>query len=184
MASAQAQTPPSATSSPVAGAAPQPASAWAVTGLLVLAALIGPLLGYAVFESSSQTSAVIGDPFNAYASRLPSWGGLAAGILGVALLVGFQWWVSRFQRPTLLGFFGGLVGGLAAVALAVVPWLAVVGAKTTCVANSGCTVQAGVPEMFGVVAAICFALPFVLAMTGVTGTLALWLQRRRMLSAV
>ena len=90
MASAQAQTPPSATSSPVAGAAPQPASAWAVTGLLVLAALIGPLLGYAVFESSSQTSAVIGDPFNAYASRLPSWGGLAAGILGAELLVGFQ----------------------------------------------------------------------------------------------
>ncbi|MGE5334328.1 MAG: hypothetical protein ACM3N4_06480, partial [Nitrososphaerota archaeon] len=67
---------------------------------------------------------------------------------------------------------------------AVLPWVGIIGARTTCVAGSGCTVKAAVPEQIGIFAAVCFAIPFVLALTGVSGTLALWLQRRRMLAAI
>lgn len=165
-------------------ATPRVASAWAIVGLLVLAALAGPLLAYAVLEPSSQTAPAIGDPFQGYAAKLPGWAGLAAGIIGAGLLIAFLWFVARYQRPTLLGFFGGLVGGFAEIMVAVAPWAAIVGAKTTCVARSGCTVQAGVPAQIGLVATVIFAIPFVLVMTGLSGMLALWLQRRRMLAAI
>src|SRR5262249_4802629 len=143
-----------------------------------------PLLAYAVFEPSSQTALAIGDPFQALAANLPGWAGLAAGVVGALLLIVFLSFVSRYRRPTLLGFFGGLTGGVVEVAAAVLPWVSIVGAKTTCVANAGCTVKAGVPEQIGLFAAIFFAIPFVLALTGVSGTLGLWLQRRRMLAAI
>ena len=162
---------------------PRAATEWEVVGLMVLAGLAGPLLGYAVLDASSQTAPAIGDPFQAYTTNLPAGSQLVAGILGAALLIAFLFAVSRYQRPTLLGFFGGLVGGLAEVAVAALPWVGIVGAQTTCVANSGCTVQAAVPEQIALFAAVCFAIPFVLAVTGVAGTLALWLQRRRMLVA-
>jgi hypothetical protein len=165
-------------------ASPRAPSAWAVVGLMALAALSGPLLAYGVLETSSQTSSAIGDPSQAYSAQFPGWAGLAAGIVGAALLMIFLLAVARFQHPTLLGLFGGLAGGIAEIMVAVLPWLGIVGAKTTCVAGSGCTVQAGVPEALGLVAAICFAIPFVLAVTGVSGTLALWLQRQRMLAAI
>lgn len=168
----------------ILAAAPRAASEWAVVGLMVLTALAGPLLAYAAFESSSQTALAVGDPYQAYAAHLPDWAGLAAGILGVALLLAFLFAVARYRRPTLLGFFGGLVGGVVEVALAALPWVGIVGSKTTCVAHSGCTVQAAVPEQIAIVAAVCFAIPFVLATTGVAGTFALWLQRRRMLAAI
>jgi hypothetical protein len=165
-------------------AAPRAASAWEIVGLMALTALAGPLLAYAIFESSSQTAAAIGDPFQAYATHLPGWLGLVAGVAGAALLIVFLLLVARLQRPTLLGLFGGLVGGIVVILASVLPWVGIVGAKTTCVAGSGCTVQAGVPEQIGLVAALCFAVPFVLAVTGVSGMLALWLQRRRMLAAI
>lgn len=165
-------------------AAPRAASAWEIVGLMALMALAGPLLAYAIFESSSQTATAIGDPFQAYASHLPGWAGLAAGIVGAALLIVFLLVVARFQRPTLLGLFGGLAGGIVVILASVLPWVGIVGAKTTCAAGSGCTVQAGVPEQIGLVAALCFAIPFVLAVTGFSGMLALWLQRRRMLAAI
>jgi hypothetical protein len=165
-------------------ATPQAASEWAVVGLMLLAALAGPLLAYATLEASSQTALAIGDPFQVLSTRLPGWAGIAAGITGVALLLVFLFTVSRYQRPTLLGFFGGLVGGLVEVALAVLPWVGIVGPKTTCVAGSGCTVQAAVPEQIGLFAAVCFAIPFIVALTGVSGTLALWLQRRRLVAAI
>lgn len=165
-------------------AAPRAASAWAVVGLMVLAALAGPLLGYVTLESSSQTAPAIGDPFQAYSAHLPGWTGLLAGIVGAAALLAFLLLVARYQRPTLLGLFGGLVGGIAEVAVAVLPWVGIVGAKTTCVKGAGCTVQAAVPTQIGIFAVVCFAIPFVLAVTGVSGTLALWLQRRRMLAAI
>ncbi len=168
----------------ILAAAPRVASAWAIAGLMVLTALAGPLLAYAIFETSSQTATAIGDPFQVYAAQLPGWAGLAAGIVGTALLIVFLLTVTRYQRPTLLGLFGGLAGGIVEVIAAVLPWVGIVGAKTTCVAGSGCTVQAGVPEQIGLVAALCFAIPFVLAVTGVSGTLALWLQRRRLLAAI
>ena len=162
---------------------PRVATEWEVVGLMVLAGLAGPLLGYAVLDASSQTAPAIGDPFQAYTTNLPAGSQLVAGILGAALLIAFLFAVSRYQRPTLLGFFGGLVGGLAEVAVAALPWVGIVGAQTTCVANSGCTVQAAVPEQIALFAAVCFAIPFVLAVTGVTGTLALWLERRRLFVA-
>lgn len=168
----------------ILSAAPRRASAWTVVGLMVLAALTGPLLAFAVLDSSSQTAPAIGDPFQAYAAHLPSWVGVAAAIAGVVLLVLFLLAVARYLRPTLLGFFGGLVGGIAEIAVAVLPWVGIIGARTTCVAGSGCTVKAAVPEQIGIFAAVCFAIPFVLALTGVSGTLALWLQRRRMLAAI
>lgn len=168
----------------ILAAAPRVASAWVVVGLMALTALAGPLLAYAIFESSSQTATAIGDPFQVYATHLPSWFGLASGVLGAALLIVFLLLVARYQRPTLLGLFGGLAGGIVEALAAVLPWLGIVGAKTTCTASSGCTVQAGVPEQIGLVAALCFAIPFVLAVTGVAGTLALWLQRRRLLAAI
>jgi hypothetical protein len=164
--------------------APRAASEWTVVGLLALAALAGPLLAYPILESSSQTAPAIGDPFQAYTSNWPGWTGLAAGILGAALLIIFLLAVARYQHPTLLGFFGGLAGGVVEIAVAVLPWLGIVGAKTTCVASSGCTVQAAVPAQIGLFAAVCFAIPFVVVATGVAGTLALWLQRRRMLAAI
>ncbi|HKW21672.1 MAG TPA: hypothetical protein VJO13_09875 [Ktedonobacterales bacterium] len=165
-------------------AAPRVASAWAIVGLMALTALAGPLLAYALFETSSQTATAIGDPFQVYATHLPGWAGLAAGVIGAALLIVFLLLVASYQRPTLLGLFGGLAGGIVEVIAAVLPWVGIVGAKTTCAAGSGCTVQPGVPEQIGLVAALCFAIPFVLAVTGVSGTLALWLQRRRMLAAI
>jgi hypothetical protein len=164
--------------------APQSVSGWALAGLLALAGLAGPLLAYPVFESSSQAALAIGDPFQAYSEKLPGWVGLAAGILGVVLLATFLLRVSRYRRPTLLGFFGGLAGGGVEILAAVLPWASIVGSKTTCVAGSGCTVQAGVPEQIGLFAAVCFAIPFVLALTGISGLLGLWLQRRRLLAAV
>lgn len=168
----------------ILAAAPRAASAWAIVGLMALTALAGPLLAYAIFETSSQTATAIGDPFQVYASHLPGWAGLAAGVVGVALLIVFLLLVARYQHPTLLGLFGGLAGGIVVALAAALPWVGIVGAKTTCVAGSGCTVQAGVPEQIGLVAALCFAIPFVLAVTGFSGTLALWLQRRRMLAAI
>lgn len=168
----------------ILAAAPRVASAWAIVGLMALTALAGPLLAYAVLETSSQTATAIGDPFQVYASHLPGWAGLAAGVLGVALLAVFLLTVARYQHPTLLGLFGGLAGGIVVILAAALPWVGIIGAKTTCVAGSGCTVQAGVPEQIGLVAALCFAIPFVLAVTGFSGTLALWLQRRRMLAAI
>ncbi len=168
----------------ILAAAPRAASAWAIVGLMALTALAGPLLAYAIFETSSQTATAIGDPFQVYASHLPGWAGLAAGVVGVALLIVFLLAVARYQHPTLLGLFGGLAGGIVVALAAALPWVGIVGAKTTCVAGSGCTVQAGVPEQIGLVAALCFAIPFVLAVTGFSGTLALWLQRRRMLAAI
>ncbi len=168
----------------ILAAAPRVASAWVVVGLMALTALAGPLLAYAIFESSSQTATAIGDPFQVYATRLPGWAGLAAGVVGAALLIVFLLLVARYQRPTLLGLFGGLAGGIVEALAAVLPWVGIIGAKTTCVAGSGCTVQAGVPEQIGLVAALCFAIPFVLAVTGFSGTLALWLQRRRLLAAI
>lgn len=168
----------------ILAATPRVASVWAVGGLMALTALAGPLLAYAIFEVSTQTSTVIGDPFQAYAAHLPGWAGLAAGLVGVALLVVYLLAVARYQHPTLLGLFAGLAGGVVVAIAAVLPWLGIVGAKTACVAGSGCTVQAGVPEKIGVVAALCFTIPFVLAVTGVSGTLALWLQQRRMLAAI
>ncbi|HEU4783050.1 MAG TPA: hypothetical protein VFS83_06915 [Ktedonobacterales bacterium] len=168
----------------ILAAAPRVASAWVVVGLMALTALAGPLLAYAIFETSSQTATAIGDPFQVYATHLPGWFGLAAGVLGAALLIVFLLLVTRYQRPTLLGLFGGLAGGIVEALAAVLPWLGIVGAKTTCAAGSGCTVQAGVPEQIGLVAALCFAIPFVLAVTGVSGTLALRLQRRRLLAAI
>lgn len=157
------------------------ATEWEVVGLMVLAGLAGPLLGYAVLESSPQTAPAIGDPFQAYGANLPGWSQVAAGILGAVLLIAFFVAVARYERPTLLGFFGGLVGGLAEIAVAALPWVGIIGARTTCVANSGCTVQAAVPEQIALFAAVCFAIPFALAVTGVAGTLALWLQRRHTL---
>jgi len=168
----------------ILAAAPRVASAWTTVGLMALTALAGPLLAYAIFETSSQTAAAIGDPFQVYATHLPGWAGLASGILGVALLIVFLLLVARFQRPTLLGLFGGLTGGIIVILAAALPWVGIIGAKTTCVAGSGCTVQAGVPEQIGLVAALCFAIPFVLAVTGFSGTLALWFQRRRLLAAI
>jgi hypothetical protein len=168
----------------ILAAAPRVASVWAIVGLMALTALAGPLLAYAIFESSSQTATAIGDPFQVYATHLPGWAGLAASVVGAALLIVFLLLVARYQRPTLLGLFGGLAGGIVELLAAVLPWMGIVGAKTTCAAGSGCTVQAGVPEQIGLGAALCFAIPFVLAVTGVSGTLALWLQRRRMLAAI
>jgi hypothetical protein len=168
----------------ILAAAPRVASAWEVVGLMALTALAGPLLAYAILETSSQTATAIGDPFQVYASHLPGWAGLAAGVLGVALLIVFLLAVARYQHPTLLGLFGGLAGGIVVALAAALPWVGIVGAKTTCVAGTGCTVQAGVPEQIGLVAVLCFAIPFVLAVTGFSGTLALWLQRRRMLAAI
>lgn len=168
----------------ILAAAPRVASAWVIVGLMALTALAGPLLAYAIFESSSQTATAIGDPFQVYATHLPSWAGLVAGVVGALLLIVFLLLVARYQRPTLLGLFGGLAGGIVEVIAAVLPWVGIIGAKTTCAAGSGCTVQAGVPEQIGLGAALCFAIPFVLAVTGVSGTLALWLQRRRMLAAI
>jgi hypothetical protein len=168
----------------ILAATPRVASAWVVVGLMALTALAGPLLAYAIFETSSQTATAIGDPFQVYATHLPSWAGLAAGVVGAALLIVFLLLVARHQHPTLLGLFGGLAGGIVEALAAVLPWVGIVGAKTTCAAGSGCTVQAGVPEQIGLGAALCFAIPFVLAVTGVSGTLALWLQRRRLLAAI
>jgi len=164
--------------------APREASAWAMLRLLALAALSGPLLAYTIFETSSQTAPAIGDPFQAYASHLPGWAGLAAGAVGATLLIVFLQLVTRYQHPTLLGLFAGLAGGIVAILAAVLPSVGIVGAKTTCVAGSGCTVQAGIPEQIGLVGAICFAIPFTLAVTGVSGTLALWLQQRRLLATI
>ncbi len=180
----QVLAPPTGLARAILAAAPRVASVWVVVGLMALTVLAGPLLAYAIFESSSQTATAIGDPFQVYATHLPSWFGLAAGVLGAALLIVFLLAVARYQRPTLLGLFGGLAGGIIVVIAAVLPWVGIVGAKTTCAAGSGCTVQAGVPEQIGLVAALCFAIPFVLAVTGVSGTLALWLQRRRLLAAI
>ncbi len=168
----------------ILAAAPRAASAWAIVGLMALTALAGPLLAYAIFETSSQTATAIGDPFQAYSAHSPSWFGLPVGVLGAELLLAFLVATALFQRPTLLGLFGGLAGGIVVALAAALPWVGIVGAKTTCVAGSGCTVQAGVPEQIGLVAALCFAIPFVLAVTGFSGTLALWLQRRRMLAAI
>lgn len=164
--------------------APRAASAWAIVGLIALAALAGPLLAYAILEPSPQTAPAIGDPFQAYAAHLPGWAGLAAGVVGAALLAVFLLVVTRYQRPTLLGFYGGLAGGIAEIAVAVLPWVGIIGVKTTCVAGSGCTVQAGVPEQIALFAVICFAIPFTLTVAGVSGTLALWLQQRRMQAAI
>lgn len=175
---------PAAVAQTILRAAPQSPSEWAIVGLMALAGLAGPLLAYPIFESSPQTATVIGDPFQAYATHLPDWAGLASGILGAILLTVFLLRVARYRRPTLLGFFGGLAGGVVEIAAAVIPWLGIVGDKTACVASSGCTVQAGVPEQIGIVAALCYAIPFVLALTGVAGMLGLWLQRRRLLAAV
>ena len=58
------------------------ATEWEVVGLMVLAGLAGPLLGYAVLESSPQMAPAIGDPFQAYGANLPGWSQVAAGILG------------------------------------------------------------------------------------------------------
>jgi hypothetical protein len=164
--------------------APRVASAWAIAGLLALTALAGPLLAYATFDMSSQTATAIGDPFQAYAAHLPGLSELAAGIAGAALLIVFLLAVARYQRPTLLGLLGGLAGGIIVVIAAVLPWIVIVGAKTSCAAGAGCTVQAGVPEQIGLAAALCFAIPFVLVVTGFSGTLALWLQRQRLLRAI
>lgn len=180
----QVLTQPTGLARAMLAAAPLLASAWVVVGLMALTALAGPLLAYALFETSPQTATVIGDPFQVYATHLPGWAGLAAGVVGAALLIVFLVAVTRYQRPTLLGLFGGLAGGIVEALAAVLPWVGIVGAKTTCAAGSGCTVQAGVPEQIGLVAALCFAIPFVLAVTGVSGMLALWLQRRRMLAAI
>ena len=166
-----------------AQAGPRAATEWEVVGLMVLAGLAGPLLGYAVLESSSQTALAIGDPFQAYSANLPAGSQIVAAILGAGLLIAFLFAVTRYQRPTLLGFFGGLVGGVAEVAVAALPWVGIIGAQTTCDARAGCTVTAAVPEQIAIFAVVCFAIPFVLAVTGVAGTLALWLQRRRMLVA-
>ncbi|HEX5440240.1 MAG TPA: hypothetical protein VFW76_05110 [Ktedonobacterales bacterium] len=180
----QVLTQPAGLARAMLAVAPRAASAWAIVGLLALTALAGPLLAYALFESSSQTATAIGDPFQMYATHLPGWFGLAAGVAGAALLLAFLLLVARFQHPTLLGLFGGLAGGIVVTLAAALPWVGIVGAKTACAAGSGCAVQAGVPEQIGLVAALCFAIPFVLAVTGVSGTLALWLQRRRMLAAI
>jgi hypothetical protein len=180
----QALAQPAGLAQAILRAAPRVASAWTVVGLLALAAFAGPLLAYAILEPSSQTAPAIGDPFQGYAANLPGWAGLAAGIIGAGLLIVFLWMVARYQQPTRLGFFGGLVGGFIEIMVAVLPWVAIVGSKTTCVAHSGCTVQAGVPAQIGLAATITFAIPFVLVVTGLSGALALWLQRRRMLAAI
>jgi hypothetical protein len=180
----QVLTQPTGLARAMLAVAPRAASAWATVGLMALTALAGPMLAYAIFESSSQTATAIGDPFQAYATHLPGWFGLAAGVVGAALLIVFLLLAPRYQRPTLLGLFGGLVGGIVVVLAAALPWVGIVGARTTCAAGSGCTVQAGVPEQIGLVAALCFAIPFVLAVTGFSGLLALWLQRRRLLAAI
>src|SRR6185437_16743712 len=114
----------------ILASAPRVASAWEVVGLMALTALAGPLLAYAILETSSQTATAIGDPFQAYSAHSPSWFGLPVGVLGAALLIAFLVAVARYQHPTLLGLFGGLAGGIVVALAAVLPWVGIVGAKT------------------------------------------------------
>ena len=111
----QVLTQPTGLAQAMLAAAPRVASAWVIVGLMALTALAGPLLAYAIFESSSQTATAIGDPFQVYATHLPGWAGLASGVVGAALLLAFLLLVARYQRPTLLGLFGGLAGGIVVI---------------------------------------------------------------------
>lgn len=171
-------------------AAPRPLSPEGIAGAVALGALAGPALAYALLAGplpvalpggeATVGSVAIGDPLNAYPQYVPRWAGAIAGVVALLLLLTLA---ARYRRSAMAGFIAGLSGGVVEVALAVLPWMTVTGPKTGCLITV-CTVAPDVPRDIGIFAAVSFAIPFVLAITGVAATYGLWAQRRRMDAAV
>jgi hypothetical protein len=162
-------------------ARPRAASEMALLGVGLLGVVAGPTLAFAALAGSQDTSVALGDPLQFYGSHAPRWAVGIVGLLAVALLILL---VARYRYPGRLGLLAGLAGGVVEVALAALPWAAITGSQTTCDAAGHCQVAPAVPLQIALLAAIYFAVPFVLALGGICAFAGLWLQRRRMEASV
>lgn len=181
---------PEALAARMVRAAPRPLSFEGVIGALVLGAVAGPAAAYAALAGplpflvpggdANLGAVALGDPFNAYPHYVPRWAG---AVVGVVLLFLLLWFAARYRRSATVGLIAGFAGGVTEIVLAVLPWVAVTGSKTGCLLTT-CTVAQEVPRDIGIFAAVSFAIPFLLAVTGVAATYGLWAQRRRMDAAV
>lgn len=162
---------PAAAAERIRAVGPHPRSGWVTLGCFVLGALLGPPLAYAA----------LGNPYHSFAPIVPRWAaGLVAGVL-LALLLAV---VARYTHPARLGAVAGVGGGLAQMAVAALPWLAVASLQPSCTGAGICTVAPTVALGYAAVVAVVYLVPLTLLLSALASLVAYSAQQARLRAAI
>jgi hypothetical protein len=162
---------PGALAERIRAVAARPSSFGAALASILLGVVTGLALAYAV----------LGNPWHSFPTDFPRWIAAIVGVVTLALLLAVT---SRYTSPMVLGTMAGAAGGLAEVAVAAVPWLAIASTQPGCANQSACTVPPSVALGYGMVAALVYGVPLTVALAGLASIVGQWAQRAQLVGAL